>query len=623
MHELMKTVDYSTYSLNVLKYLNTIRDTRVVSMNRHLNIVEALVGKYFENKQSVNIYELLLGETFPGASDIDKMNFCISVLAREFSTGAVQPLPIQYQSYFFKFLINSVRFIEETVAKMGGSIEWQLGEIPVLMDYLVNLDSKMITSPSVRQEINDLVSKIKLEIEKRPKEQENKKEGNSSKFKKSKLLPSKKTVASKVISDIPYLKLQKSKLTNKNLIIEALHTFGLYGDEDKLYLLNLVHKKGDTLFKHINEIDAFDFLIKHYYEFYSPWKLLYTAFINSFAYFNAKKVLAWQEYFKAESFEDIILAIKDLYLSYNGATEDGFYLYISRIFWGMLNIMSPHIEDKSDCLDYIREFLKEQFYSDTNAFCECNSTDLMINLQGKEQTERTITNWPIFKNDDDVTICEFITTETFVMSDLDRYMKLYSIYRGLYFSFEGMYLKDASFYVSNEDDIELKLHCRNFLNYLNTISFDTSTVKALIEMKKKSGISENVNKFFRYAFCQESPYLTEKLLKDIWFNGLLRDFFNAIYIFTHSGIFQNLQDYSYYFLTRIGDEINLGKKDDVSLFLQLELPKSNKGEYGKVVYEKIKRECPAVTEIIEFTVNEGSTFYMDILYNTLRSYYEI
>ena len=97
--------NYSDYSLPVL--LSLFRYDRDIPYERKEELLVFIVEKYFEDKKSVNIYEILNSGRGVVFDKVKRANFYLNILNREFKT-AYDPMPVGYQEAIFKFLIGAM-----------------------------------------------------------------------------------------------------------------------------------------------------------------------------------------------------------------------------------------------------------------------------------------------------------------------------------------------------------------------------------------------------------------------------------------------------------------------------------------------------------------------------------
>ena len=178
-------------------------------------IIFAITKKYFEDKSCVNLYDLILYH-FKFRILEERLDYILLVLGKELD-GNMNDLPMEYREDFFRVLLDFLTAVENYAKNQNGTVEWQLSNIPKLLDYLGEIENSDITSYSLRQKINALVVKIKEDFEKT--KIEDVKIENAIVSVKNNILSVEET--EEKLNQIKTLKLKKSKL-NKGNMCDAL-----------------------------------------------------------------------------------------------------------------------------------------------------------------------------------------------------------------------------------------------------------------------------------------------------------------------------------------------------------------------------------------------------------------
>lgn len=621
--------NYSDYSLPVL--LSLFRYDRNIPYERKEELLVFIVEKYFEDKKSVNIYDILNSGRGVVFDKVKRANFYLNILNREFKT-AYDPMPVIYQEAFFKFLIGAMDFVEKTLKENQSSIEWHLSEIPALINYLSNIDKNNIKSPSLRQRINELVSNIKKEYD----------EVEQS---KTNALQVTKTSIEK-LEEIPYLKLQKSKL-NKQGLADALKTFKLYDEKDKEYLISVIKKKNwKELFYEISSVDSFDFLRYHYEPLFNMWEILFRS-LSQTKFVSEMSLNQWYEYFKVDNFNDLISAIKGIYMSYEGATERGFDYYLRAIIEHFTSSRHLRLEDKGSIETFYRSFYRDTYLETISYFNNEIDGDLLNALVNKKQLETEMTKIPVLEMvDGNLIMREYVHDISIYISDMDYYFELFERYKGVFFEYYGFTSPMAEIQFYDETDVELVEKSNVFIRFLDRLTFNCSDIVLLSKLDynhlySNTGVfrkstryskdtlgniccnSEHLNYFFRRVFCLDSKYLTDDFLREVWFEGHLKEFLKLVPLHTYSGYFMDTEEYCHFFFKRLKNELNFGKKEDVEKLFMLVLPYGTLGAFGKSILDKIRLECPNCYKILDYTLEGDFSKNIGIIYDCLRAYYGI
>ena len=64
----------------------------------------------------------------------ERLNYTLMVLGKELD-GDMNDLPVEYRENFFRVLLDFLGSVENYAKSQNGAVEWQLANIPKLLDY--------------------------------------------------------------------------------------------------------------------------------------------------------------------------------------------------------------------------------------------------------------------------------------------------------------------------------------------------------------------------------------------------------------------------------------------------------------------------------------------------------
>lgn len=626
-----KTNNYNDLSIDCLLVL--LRNFSNIYYEKKVPVIFAITKKYFEDKNSVNIYNIIQ-QHIKFVKLEDRLDYLLFVLGKELE-GNVNDLPKEYRNDFFEVLISFLTGVEAfTKVNMGGEIEWQLSNIPKLINYLAEIENSDITSDSLRQKINVLVENIKKEFEENKKKNEEKqKETGLTTISSVKIISEKET--EEKLNKIKTLKLKKSNLT-KGRLCDALSLFNLYNEEDKCYLIDYMYKqKWLDCIKHINQIDAFDFFKTHTkyqslnVDKFNPFYILSGSFYKMFNCYSTEIFNKWKDYFKVSNFNEMMVEIEKWYKSYNNSTEIGWECYKEHLFYNYFNNNNTDISDKNEISIYAQNLLIENCEKYLTYFNTLKNANIREWAKKINKIERYSSKIPVLNNFE---IKEDITLIKENAIAITCYWEIFEKYHNKLFSYHGNTTEQTTIeFFENVGDKER--YIIDFVKILNTISFSGSDLIWLKENNefKKTWTNENNKKnseaitdFIMSYFCQNYKSITNNQIKDLWFN---KENYEAFCYFTDynlwAGLFRNQGDYAEFFFKRLKDEINFGKKQDLELFFRLKSSLSINNPYFKAFYEKLEKDCSDcynfVNEFIDGKVEKNEK---DII-AFVKTYYNI
>lgn len=597
MSNLMNVQNYDSLSMPCLIHL--LKNFSNVYFDEKKPIIFSITKKYFEEKSSVNLYDLILYH-FKFRVVEERLDYILFVLGRELD-GNMSDLPMEYREDFFRVLLGFLTAVEEYAKKQNGTVEWQLSNIPKLLDYLGEIEKSDITSYSLRQKINALVVKIKEDFEK------TKTDGIKL---ENALVPVKNQGLSieeteEKLSQIKTLKLKKSKL-NKGNLCDALSSFELYSDEDKEYLVNYMYRHNwvDCV-KSINDIVAFDYFCKHtkyslLSEKYNPFRILSGAFFELQNRYSESYLKKWLDYFNVSTFDEMMKSIEKWYKSFNGATEQGWVCYEKKLLSVYLTDTRTYFMDSSELARYAKNLLLLDYEKYLTFFIPYKGKTLLDWLEKVETiSECVCKDYPNFKDDNEIIEGLIrITNEKYLLS---YYCEIYDKYSDKLFHYHGGFTNSSKIEIDPVvKDYEL---INDFIYILNTIVFDGEMLVCLRNNRKinwepygvwnnERNVKKDVMSFIQSYFCQNSENMTDEFIRDLWYN---EEHYSAFCYFTDyhnfSGAFKEPNDYSFFFFEKLKDSINFGNIDDLKLFFRLNGNYYTKSKMFISFYEKFKNEC--------------------------------
>lgn len=629
---LQKTYNYESLSVDSLLVL--LKGFSRVYFVKKLPILQAIVIKYFKDKKCVNLYSLLL-TNLKFSKKEEMLDFLLAVLGQEFKPNT-EVLPMEYREDFFKVLIFFLNSVDEYAKSNNTLVEWDFLNIPVLLNYLADLDKSDIVSTSLRQRINVLVDSIRKQYEEKVKENESKKSETSLVPLSNSQISLKETEDK--LSQIKTLKLKKSKL-NKSNFCEALGSFRYYDDADKEYLINYMYKHNwCECVSDIDSIDAFDYFSKNIgytvlSDRFNPFKLLSGIFNKLFLQYSDKRFEKFKEYFGVETVEDLMTEIKKWYLSYEGTTEIGWICFEKSLF--------------------------EVFYKDTHSVVGSSSTNELenyarliatvdcekvfsyffkyedINIQKwfeivEFPSEKVLKDIPKWRSG---VVEEYLVDKVVKKTVIEYYLDVYNIYHNVLFNYHGSFVEydEITFDAVVSKELKSVLYC--FVHVIDSVKF---TGADLVKLKKsrdwgsyhswrdKTNLKDCATRLIMNYFCRNYLKITKEQVRDIWYN---EEHYIAFCFFTdyrnHTGLFKDSDDYSLFFFKHLKDELNFANVEDLKLFFRLKGNLNVNSKFFKEFFAKLQKDCPECYQILnDFTDGTVDHFEMDIV-KFVKVYYNI
>lgn len=595
--------NYNSLSMPCL--IHMLKNFSNVYFEEKKPIIAAMTKQYFEDKNSVNLYSYIL-YYFKFRTLEERLNYILIVLGKELE-GDINDLPMEYREDFFRVLLDFLSNVENYAKNQKGTVEWQLSNIPKLLDYLSEIEKADITSYSLRQKINSLVIKIKEDFEKTK---------NIPDICSNTLVSVANTISVKEteekLNQIKTLKLQKSKL-NKGNLSDALSSFELYSDGDKEYLVNYMFKHNwlDCM-SSINSIVAFDFFSKNtsyskLTDYYNPFKILCGAFSELQNRFSQAYLDKWFDYFGISTFDDLMLEVEKWYMRFNGSTQKGWDCYKKLLLSVYLKNTRTYFMDSSELAEYSKKLLLSDCDTYLTFFNKYRGKTL---LEWTEKVdiipEYVYVKVPTFNGENEIVEdIKCIENQKYLLS---YYYEVYEKYSDKLFHYHGNFTNSSK--VEFDLLIEEGHTIYDFLYILNTVIFDGET---LVTLKNNKTISSNsyghwtsersilkdIMSFIQGYFCQNSDKLSDEFIKDLWFD---KEHYLAFCHFTNyhnfSGAFKDQDAYSYFFFDRIKDDMNFNNLTDLKLFFRLQGNYYTKSKMFTSFYEKFQNECSECYNIL-------------------------
>ena len=608
-------------------------------------VIAAITKKYFEDKTSVNLYDLILNKMRIQNKE-EQLNYILYVLGKELENSATD-LPLEYRNDFFKVLIYFLTTVENLAKENNESVEWRLSNIPKLLDYLVDIDKVDIESYPLRQKINDLVDKIRKEFEETKSKNEEKKNENN-------LIPILNSISlqetEEKLNKIKTLKLQKSKL-NKTNLNSALTSFELYSERDKCYLVEYIykHKWFDTV-STINDVVAFDFFRNHLNysfmnnDYFNPFRVLIKSFNYLFHNYSETRLNRWKEYFKVENLDAMIEEVRKWYFTFDNATEKGWKCYRNALFNKYFEDSHTFVEDENELFEYARKILLEDCCKYLSYFDRYDSVNIKEWVQEVETLEVTMMDTPPIlklKESFENSNLSYSIIESFKSNKESKplilyYWDIFSKYEGKLFDYHGGFIEDSKIIFAKViQDRDIQDTIKRFITVLNTVNFNGSDLVLLKDSinwnryreswTNKMSLQKAINRLINRYFCQNSKSITKDFIRDLTWNP---ETFSAFKFFmsnykAYSGLFRDISDYSSFFFKMLKDDLNFSKIEDLKYFYQLDCSVFPKSPLFKEFYDKFSLECPDCYNIINGFVNrETEGFEGDIL-EFIKQYYNI
>ena len=628
MTEIKNVENYQNLSMSCLVHM--LKNFKNVYFEEKKPIVFAITKKYFEDKNSVDLYDLILYH-FKFRVLEERLNYTLMVLGKELD-GDMNDLPVEYRENFFRVLLDFLGSVENYAKSQNGAVEWQLANIPKLLDYLSEVENSDITSYSLRQKINALVGKIKEDFEKA---KENVKSENSLVVVKGNTLSEKET--EEKLNQIKTLKLKKSNL-NKGNLCDALSSFELYNDEDKAYLVNFMFKRNWTdCVSSIKDVEAFDYFCKNSHfcalsESYNPFRILMGSFVRLQSNFSESALRKWKEYFGASTFDELMNAVEKWYKSFEGTTELGWDCYKKRLMGGYLSNTRTYFMDSTELADYCKKLLLSESQKYLDFFIPYRGKTLEDWVSKVKCIPETICVEPPTIKDRNVIVenLKSIEEERYLIC---YYYSIYKKYDDKLFNYHGGFTN-----ISKIDFDPLVINTvvfEDFINILKMLVFDGEMLVRLKENKKinwapygdwgsEDKVKNSVMNFIQTYFCQMGDSLTDEQIRDLWFN---KEHYYAFCFFTDyhhfSGAFHGQDDYSYFFFNRLKDTLNFANIEDLKLVYRLKWNNRVKSKLYTEFYEKFKNECPECYNILNTFIGGKVEGQEGDIADFIKLYYEI
>lgn len=608
-------------------------------------VIAAITKKYFEDKTSVNLYDLILNKMRIQNKE-EQLNYILYVLGKELENSATD-LPLEYRNDFFKVLIYFLTTVENFAKENNGSVEWRLSNIPKLLDYLVDINKVEIDSYSLRQKINDLVDKIRKEFEETKSKSEEKKNENN-------LVPILNSISlhetEEKLNKIKTLKLQKSKL-NKTNLNSALTSFELYSENDKCYLIEYIykHKWFDTI-STISDVVAFDFFRNHLNysfmnnDYFNPFRVLIKSFNYLFHNFSETHLNRWKEYFKVENLDDMIEEVRKWYFTFEGTTEKGWKCYRNFLFNKYFEDSHTFVGDENELFEYARKILLEDCCEYLSYFDRYDSVNIKEWVQEIETLEVTVIDVPPIlklKEPCENSKLSYRVIESFKNNKESKplilyYWDIYSKYEGKFFDYHGDFIEDSKItFAKGIQDSDIQDTIERFITVLNTVKFNGSDLVSLKDSinwnryreswTNKMSLQKAINRLINRYFCQNYKDITKDFVRELTWSP---EKFFAFKFFmdnykSYSGLFRDISDYSSFFFKMLKNDLNFSKIEDLKYFYQLGCSVFPKSPLFKEFYDKFSLECPDCYNIInEFINRETEGLEGDIL-EFIKQYYNI
>ena len=602
---------------------------------KKLPILQTIVIKYFKDKSSVNLYSLLLSHLKFSKKE-ELLDFLLAVLGQELKPNT-EVLPMEYREDFFKVLIYFLNSVDDFAKSNNTQIEWDLLNIPVLLNYLTDLDKSDIVSTSLRQRINVLVESIRKQYEQKVKEKEAEDKKNTAIALLNDSQISLKETEEK-LNQIKTLKLKKSKL-NKSNFCEALGSFRYYNEEDKEYLVNYMYKHNwcDCI-SDIDSIDAFDYFSKHIQytalsNRFNPFKLLYGIFNKLFLQYSDKRFEKFKEYFGVETVVDLMIEVKKWYLSYNGTTELGWTCFEKSLFEGFYKdthsiVGSASTNELENYARFIATIDCEKVFSYFYKYENINIQEWFKSVElPSEKVLKDIPKWCCGE------VEEYLEDKVVKKTIIECYLDVYNTYHNVLFNYHGSFVEYDEITYDGVVSDELKSVLYRFIHVLDTVKFDGAD---LVELKKsrdwgsyyswrdKTNLKDCVSRLIMNYFCRKYKCFTKEQVKDIWFD---EEHYNAFCFFTDyrntTGLFKDSDDYALFFFESVKDDLNFANVSDLKLFFRLRGNLNVSSKFFKQFYAKLQKDCPKCYQILnDFTDGVVERFEMDIV-KFVKVYYNI
>lgn len=628
MNSLQLKFDYTKYTPEVLmKLFNMFQ--RESSYENRRDVLMSIIYKYIETKKTFNIYSFLEKNISSFWNKKELIEVLSKAINMEFSSNL--ELPKEYRKDFFLVLISFLDNVDRLVKESEDvEVSWELYNIPKLMDYLSSAHTLKIDDITLRAKINNLVEKIKTSF----KDMKMKTSSNKELVKVTNLISVDK------LGNFKHMKLQKSGLTQGKLE-EAMKNFDLLDDKDKIYLLDFMIKKNWTYAtKHSKSVVFFDFLMFKLKEINLDKQYMYCSIFKPFRLFLhsvSHELPKWIEYFGVQDLKSLFQRVKDLYFSFEGATENGWNGYIR-------DIVIRGVGSYKN-IDAENEFVKEYR---TILLSECVEEIIeIINQKGitfGELLEQKEYNEPIVceKSPDILEtgdLKEYIKLGKVKCTTLVRFWNIFDKYKDVLFSYSGTYLvskhEDEIHFQDEVGNVQQNL-IREFIQFLPSIYFDGFSLQKEIEKRGidynrysvTGGDFEGVIRYIRFYFCynynDNDKYLSLDFIKSFCYSEEVSEIFRRFApIGSYTGAFNSETEYDSYFYKRLEDSLDFAKKEDMVVFFRLKTGV----RYNKKLYEsflnKLQEENKDCYDLIYNFIGEKVWKESNNLFNVLETYYEL
>lgn len=600
--------EYEELSFETLTLMLTSFRDYTFNENKRL-VFNALVNKYFKDKSKFNLYQYMnKQDNLQYFSREDKPVAFMNILLRELSDTV--KFPKEYIEDFFAFLFRSIDIINSSLKENGAEMQWDFSNTKVLLGYLMELENTDIATPSIRQKINALVKDLKATVDSQRKNKDNQ------------LILIENSKISESINQITELKLQKSKLTKGNFC-SALSSFNLYSLEDQKYLIAYGLKKNwkDSIYSEIKNIDLFRFIIENKQYELNPWKILSKEFNG---YFSKVSFNIWADYFNVTTIEDLFKSIRELYLSFDGATDKGVNAYIYSLMDSYVSCIRPRLDSKdmgsTDTMNIVPLFvnlIKDRMTEILSLFSRFEGGSLrdfaLTNIQFQYYKMKESPYIDKFTN----RMVENVVDVSVDMPAITTYLEVHKRCNGLFYQFEGFYSKNKKIiYFSQDKEFEeINEKINVFLNFIDTLTFNGDDIRELSTKcfnygyfeTRKQMTKDELFAIIRRYFCTNEDNISDELIKSIWYDKENLKAFKSIIGYTpSSGWFLQLSDFTEFFYNRMKDSLNFGNEDDFNKFFRLGLSfYSAEAPIYKSFMKKVKVECPYGYSVVNAFIGEN------------------
>lgn len=603
MKDLSITFDYSKYSTDLLlilikTHLPYSNQSRLDVIESKKRVLDVLTKRYFENKSSFNLYHILAKHNPYYMKETTFIEYMLKLIYIEMNDSV--EIPESYRLDFITVIYNFLTSLERLCIDKEIDFEIKWDAFPKLVDYLANISVKDVTTENQRVNINKLIQRIKKEY--------------SANVKRADVIPiqSNTPTVSERVNELKEFKLVKSKLT-KAVLEGIFPNFMVYSEKDKIYLANLIKKKGYFEFvKDIPPVDGFKFFSEHLelvdgHRYFNPFEYLYLWFKNVCSLYLTKEsdvervyFSKWKEYYGLSDFESVISFIRNYYFSFEGSTERGFDLYLLSCLKSFRAYEHAYLNSS----DLFYKLIEKELRGYVVVFEKFKGKSLVeFTKEGQMTFGYKMDKLPIIQ---DGKLVEFIIQDTVRNEYITEYKKRASVISNLMYSFDG-------FYTIREKGTEELIYVDS--NYPeNIIEILTSFYRIPLDIVfKAEDLNEiesriDIGWFLRYYFCYHYYDLSKELAYSFLYNKENLRNLNSFVKFMSSGCMHSYSEYLEVFYLTLKDEISFKDKELLNIVLD-ELPEDLRELYPYIVKD-IKEGYPELyqlcTEFFNINIEDKS-----------------